>query len=301
MAPKDFKSRISAMRKNIQGARENLESGGGYQEIPGGTYVGYLTDCTPDFSKNDTANLITKFHITVGEFKGKSVRDYQHLENEVGIAIACQFLQAHGFDATPDDIFDLEKSEKEKRLCYSEDFMEACSEIAQWQPACQFRVEKRPSDDGQRMFTDVNVIEWIQGPGGSGNTSNSRTDQPDISEGSDNSASDPEPEKEQESEQDTALRALALKLGLDVTAEMSIDAVKEVFSGFEFPVEGVKPQQLIDKGYEAEDISDDSFINSEEADLLAESGLGEIVINPDPKYDEPKPAKPAKRRMMRRK
>jgi hypothetical protein len=297
-----LKERLTQMRSNIEGAKKNLAEGGSYFEVPGGVYVGHLIGCSPEFSQADKAMMVEKYHITAGEYKGKTVRNYQSLENEVGIAIVCEFLQSQGFDAQPEDIFDLDKSEKEKRLCYSEDFIGACVEVQNSQPACQFRVSKRPSTDGQSSYTDVNVIEWIQQPGQATPQSAAPAASP-VTSAAPAAAPEPKPEPEQaqESEQDKQVRAFAMKVGLDIKDNMTIEQVKEVIASFEYPVKGVKEAQLLEKGYAKEDITDDSFISTAEADLLADAGLGEIVILPDPKFDKPAAPAPAARKMMRRK
>lgn len=302
MASADFQQRIATMRQNIEGARQNLKDGAGRARglVPVGTYVGFLIKCAPEFSKrNGIAQLMRQYHVTVGDYKGKAVRDYQNIENDVGIAIACEFLQAHAFEATPDDIFDLAQSEQQGSFVFSEDFQNACADIAKEQPACQFSVEKRPAPDGQRMFTDVTVIEWIKRSGSGDQVATSPVAAPGTA------TPPPPPPPPVESEQDKAVRALALKLKLEVNDQMSVDDIKQTIMQYEYPVTGVTVQQLVAKGFNEADITEDSFITVEEGNLLSAIGLGEIVILPDPQYAPPPPpppaaAAPAGRRMMRR-
>lgn len=273
-----FKERIEQARANAKAAQENMNNGG-RRETPAGIYVAILEKFEPGHNKAGTKAQIVRDHrIIEGDNGGLIVRDWLGVETEVGVSIVCQFLQKQGFDIDPTaDMFDWEKSEASQKMVFTKDFIDMCLQIEQAQPKHQIEVTKTQSADASRTFTNVKILKVLE---------ESTVDAPSTPV----TPVPAVPESAAATNDNTrkSFLVFCVAQGIEgITEKSTIDEMVEKVKDFEFPVVGVTKEQLIDLGYEEASIDLNSLITVDDAELLRSVGLGEIIVEADPKYSTP--------------
>lgn len=279
--------RITAMRQTVVAARKNIDTGG-FTPLDIAIYLGALVKLEPGESNKGKSQIIRDIMVCDGDSEGKKQRDWLNLEHEVGLAIACQYIAKHGSVPTgqtvngkpeyldvstvgPEDVFDLEASEKMGKLIYGQDFLQVCALLEQAQPAYKFEITHTPGEGG-KIFANGEILEVLPAgslkkvPGGAPVT-------PPATAAAGTAADIEEADK-------AALVAFANRQSVEVNDGMTMDQLTEAIKEFEYPMVGVEDAQLIKKGYQASEINHDAFITSEEAALLEAHGLGDGIVRP---------------------
>ena len=92
-----MKDALKAMKANYAGARNQMKSFGG-EKVPEGEYVARLSNCKFHTSSAGKLSLMRTFSVMEGECQGMAQTDFMSLGNEVGLAIAMQFLDIMGYE-----------------------------------------------------------------------------------------------------------------------------------------------------------------------------------------------------------
>jgi len=288
-----MQERIAGMRRDIATAKQSLANGG-FRDLPAAIYVGHLERYEPGYSKSDKAQVYRIIRVTEGDEAGNTSRDWQSIENDVGMVICCQFLGQFGFEATPEDIFDLAASEAASKFVFHPDFIACCREIEQGQPKLRFQLTKRPGTDGGRAFSDVDILEVMEGLAETGAAPAPAVAPPQRAARS----APPAPPAPPADPEVSALIEFALRNGATINDAMDKAQIIAAIGEYEYPTVGVTEEQLLQSGYAKEDINMDSLISIVDADLLERNGLGSAVVRPAPIVP---PAAPAAGGIRRRK
>lgn len=283
-----MQERIAAMQQTVAAARKNIDTGG-FTPLDPGIYVGTLQKLEPGAArKSGRSQIYRDIIVTEGDDAGKSQKDYLNLEHDVGLAIACQYLAAHGsvvarndqdkpelMDISgigPEDVFDLKASETQGKLMYGRLFLSVCKGLAEAQPVYRFEVTHTARDQGG-VFANAEILETLKA------TQAAPAPAP--------TAATPAPRRGRAAptaapvdDGKADLVAFANRQNVETNDGMTLDQVTKAISEFEYPLVGVSDEQLIGMGYKATEINHDAMITAEEATLLESHGLSEAIINP---------------------
>jgi hypothetical protein len=269
----DFQKKLAEFKgKEAAGKARANEFGKG---LPIGNYLGKLQSLSAGKGRNSNRLQVHRELLVMeGEHANEVSHDWMGLEHEVAISIMTRYIEAHGM-AMP-AIIDEDHSAQEGDFVFAQDFLDTLQNIMDGAPTYRFRVRQAGE------FKNVDVLE-ITDMG----TLQASAEEP-IAEGTVEETGTEEPVSEEEN---LRLRALEFcgTIGISVSDQSDIDAIKTELSQCGFPVEGVTAAQLKDLGYP----SDDGVRYSvEQLEIIEELGMENTIIKPIAKAVPMKKAAP---------
>lgn len=248
------------------GKKNAAEFGNG--KAPAATYVGQLSKLEFTPSANGRPQIVREIVINEGDYKGEVCRDYQGIDNEIGMAILTGYIELHPGHEMPD----------RARL-----IPQVLAEILEKRPVYKFRWAEK---NGYWSIRVQSLIEYAE------------SDSEPVEPKQESEPVEPVESGNDEEEADRIrLLAFATDQGLEVTDDMAFSDIRESVGSYVYPLEGVTPAQLKEEqGWEDTDIAAATFITQDDADFLESIDLGDSVVKPDPKYVEVKKKTPPARK-----